>query len=67
MTEQKSLTISGLLRSKQAAVYLGISAWKLRQLVNTGRLAVVQYEDGAPWLFRPADLDAYISANLRVL
>jgi len=46
-----------LLRTKQAAAYLGVSAWKLRQLVWSGELAYIAASDASPWRFDLCDLD----------
>ena len=54
-----------LLRTKQAAEYLSLSPWKLRQLIAYGRLPVVQAEEGAPFLLDIRDLDGYIERNKR--
>jgi excisionase family DNA binding protein len=54
-----------LLRTKEAARYLSISPWKLRNLVATGRLPVVQDAEGAPFLLDVQDLDAYVDQNKR--
>jgi len=54
-----------LLRTKQAAEYLSLSPWKLRQLISYGRLPVVQAEEGAPFLLDIRDLDGYIERNKR--
>jgi len=52
-----------LLRTKQAAAYLGVSAWKVRQLAQDGELAYVAAEEGSPWRFDLCDLDAYIERH----
>jgi len=49
---------SRLLRASQAAAYLGISAWKLRQLVTYGRFPVVQDADGGPFRLDVRNLDS---------
>ena len=54
-----------LLRTKQAAEYLSLSPWKLRQLIAYGHLPVVQAEEGAPFLLDIRDLDGYIERNKR--
>jgi excisionase family DNA binding protein len=54
-----------LLRTKQAAEYLSLSPWKLRQLIAYGQLPVVQAEEGAPFLLDIRDLDGYIERNKR--
>ena len=51
-----------LVRIKEAAVYLGMSTWKLRDLVQQGRLPVICGEGTyAPWLFDVRDLDDFVN------
>lgn len=52
-----------LLRTKQAAAYLGVSAWKIRQLAQDGKLAYFAADEGSPWRFDLCDLDAYIERH----
>jgi excisionase family DNA binding protein len=54
-----------LLRTRDAAQYLSISSWKLRRLIQDGRLPVVQDGDGSPFLLDVRDLDGYIERNKR--
>jgi excisionase family DNA binding protein len=54
-----------LLRTKEAAEYLGLSPWKLRRLIQSGQLPVVQDADGSPFLLDLRDLDGYIDRNKR--
>jgi excisionase family DNA binding protein len=54
-----------LLRLKTAAVYLSLSPWKLRSLIQDGRLPVVQDMEGSPFLLDVRDLDAFIERNKR--
>jgi excisionase family DNA binding protein len=54
-----------LLRTKQAAEYLNLSPWKLRQLIAYGQLPVVQAAEGSPFLLDIRDLDGYIERNKR--
>jgi len=57
-----------LVKTRQAAEYLGISQWKLRNLVQQGLLLFI--EDGgvtSPWRFDVRDLDAYIEKSRRTL
>lgn len=57
-----------LVKTKQAAEYLAISQWKLRNLVQQGSLAYVVDAGGtSPWRFDLRDLDAYIERSRRVL
>ena len=57
-----------LVKTKQAAAYLAISEWKLRNLVQLGLIPYI--EDGrgtSPWRFDIRDLDEYIQRSRRVL
>ena len=55
-----SATGKRLVRLKEAAAYLSLSPWKLRNLVWAGRLPVVQDCEGSPFLFDQYDLDSYV-------
>lgn len=60
-TKSGTLLSPRLVRIKNAAAYLGISTWKLRDLVQQGRLPVLRGEGKyAPWLFDVRDLDAFV-------
>ena len=52
-----------LLRTKEAATYLGVSAWKLRRLVTNSRLPYVNDRDGSPWRFDLCDLENYVEGS----
>jgi excisionase family DNA binding protein len=54
-----------LLRTRDAAQYLSISSWKLRRLIQDGRLPVVQDGEGSPFLLDVRDLDGYVERNKR--
>lgn len=54
-----------LMRVKEAANYLSMSAWKVRKLIQAGRLPVIQDGDGAPFLLDVRDLDGYVERNKR--
>jgi len=57
-----------LVKTKQAAEYLAISQWKLRNLVQQGLIPYVEDGGGtSPWRFDVRDLDAYIKRSRRVL
>lgn len=55
-----------LLRLKTAAVYLSLSPWKLRALIQDGKLPVVQDAEGSPFLLDVRDLDAFVERNKRM-
>ncbi len=42
-----------------------MSPWKLRRLIQEGRLPVVQDADGSPFLLDVRDLDAYVERSKR--
>jgi Helix-turn-helix domain len=46
---------------------LGLSIWKLRRLAQEGKIPVVQYADGVPWLFDLRDLDRWIDQNKQII
>jgi excisionase family DNA binding protein len=55
-----------LLKSKEAAKYLGMSTWKLRNLTQQGRIPYIPGESStAPWLYDREDLDKYIRSAKR--
>ena len=54
-----------LMRIKEASTYLSLSPWKLRQLVQSGKLPVVQDAEGSPFLLDVRDLDGYVERNKR--
>ena len=52
---------AALLTAEQAAQYLNISIWTIRQWVSQRRIPVVKL--GRATRFNPADLAAYIAAH----
>jgi excisionase family DNA binding protein len=57
-----------LVKTKQAAEYLAISEWKLRNLVQLGLIPYIEDGGGtSPWRFDIRDLDEYIQRSRRVL
>jgi excisionase family DNA binding protein len=53
------------MRIKEASSYLSLSPWKLRQLIQCGKLPVVQDTDGSPFLLDVRDLDGYVERSKR--
>ena len=49
-----------LIRLKEAAFYLGMSEWTIRQMAHAGQLKFIQRESGSPMLFDRNDLDTWI-------
>jgi excisionase family DNA binding protein len=66
---QTTINASGktkrLLRTREAAQYLSLSPWKLRKLIQDGKLPVVQDGAGVPFLLDIRDLDGYVERNKR--
>jgi len=56
-----------LLKTRDAAHYLSISAWKLRNLVQTGEIACIMGDVTGPWLFDIRDLDNWIERRKQTL
>ena len=54
-----------LFRLKMASEYLSLSPWKLRRLIQEGRLPVVQDCEGGPFLLDVRDLDGFVERNKR--
>jgi len=52
-----------LLRTKEAAQYLGMSPGKLRRLTQYGELPIIQHDERAPWLYDLRDLDEHIEKS----
>jgi excisionase family DNA binding protein len=62
---QTKLTSPRLFRLKTASEYLSLSPWKLRRLIQEGRLPVIQDCDGGPFLLDVRDLDGFVERNKR--
>ena len=56
-----------LLKTRDAARYLGVSAWKLRNIVQAGELACIVGDGTSPWLFDLRDLDDWIERRKQTL
>jgi excisionase family DNA binding protein len=52
-----------VLKTNDAAAYLGISAWKLRNMVQSGEIAYIAGDGTSPWLFDKQDLDRWIETR----
>lgn len=52
-----------LLRTKDAAKYLGMSPGKLRLITQRGELPIIQHDERAPWLYDVRDLDEHIEKS----
>lgn len=56
-----------MLKTKQAAHYLNVSAWKLRNIVQSGEIACIIGDGTSPWLFDIHDLNDWIEKHKRTL
>ncbi len=54
-----------LLRTRDAAAYLGCSPWKIRRLVQDGVLPYIPASDFGAWWFDVNDLDHYVESQKR--
>lgn len=55
------------LKTRQAAEYLGVSQWKLRNLVQVGEISCILGDGTSPWLFDKRDLDRWIDRSKKTL
>lgn len=62
---QTRATNPRLFRLKRASEYLSLSPWKMRRLIQEGRLPVVQDCEGGPFLLDVRDLDGFVERNKR--
>jgi excisionase family DNA binding protein len=53
-----------LLKTKQAAEYIAVSSWKLRELVHEEKLPLVSLDED--WRFDIRDLDKFIESRRQV-
>ncbi len=51
--------------SRMLRRYLSLSPWKLRQLIQCGKLPVVRDTDGSPFLLDVRDLDGFVERSKR--
>lgn len=56
-----------LLTLKQAAQYLGLTVWAMRERIWAGQIPVVQFPDGRKQYVDRQDLDIFIEKNKRVI
>jgi excisionase family DNA binding protein len=55
-----------LLTLPQSVTYIGLPAWKLRQLIHDGKLPIVELNEGQKFWIDRRDLDALVERNKRV-
>ena len=56
-----------LLPLKQAAEWLGLTVWALRERIWAGQIPVVQFPGGRKQFIDTKDLEAFISENKRTI
>jgi hypothetical protein len=52
-----------MLKTNDAAAYLSISPWKLRNLVQSGEVSYIPGDGTSPWLFDKLELDRWIESR----
>jgi excisionase family DNA binding protein len=55
------------LKTNDAAAYLGVSSWKLRNLVQAGEIPCIFGDGTSPWLFDVQDLNKWVETQKRTL
>jgi len=61
--QQAAALVKRLVTTKEAAQYLGMSDWSIRQLVRSGKLPVVSGCEECNWRFDVHDLNEYVDNN----
>jgi len=56
-----------LLPLKQAAVYMGLTVWGLRERIWAGQLPVIQFPGGRKQYIDTKDIEKFIEKNKRVI
>ena len=56
-----------LLPLKQAAQWLGLTVWAMRERIWAGDIPVVQFPGGRKMFIDVQDMEAFISANKRTI
>jgi excisionase family DNA binding protein len=51
------------LKTNEAAAYLGVSPWKLRNLVQAGEISYIAGDGTSPWLFDKQELDQWVETR----
>ncbi len=51
------------LKTNDAAAYIGVSPWKLRNLVQAGEISYIAGDATSPWLFDKQELDQWIETR----
>jgi excisionase family DNA binding protein len=51
------------LKTNEAAAYLGVSPWKLRNLVQAGEISYIAGDGTSPWLFDKQELDHWVETR----
>jgi excisionase family DNA binding protein len=67
MTKGPAIPTNRLLRLREAAEYLSLSPWKMRNLIQSAELPIIQTGANAPWLLDRLDLDQWIERKKRTL
>jgi excisionase family DNA binding protein len=63
MGRQTATLVKRLVTTKEAAKYLAMSDWSIRQLVRLGKLPIVSGCEECNWRFDVRDLDEYVDSN----
>ena len=51
------------LKTNEAAAYLGVSPWKLRNLMQSGETRCIAGNGTSPWLFDKQELDHWVETR----
>lgn len=62
-----SPTVPRLLTLKEAAEYMGLTVWALRERIWAGHIPVVQFPGGRKMYIDVSDIDDFINKHKRVI
>ena len=62
-SDRKQAVAPRVLKTNDAAAYLGVSAWKLRNLVQSGEVSYIPGDGTSPWLFDKLELDRWVETR----
>jgi hypothetical protein len=52
-----------LVRLREGALYLSLSPWALRRIIQAGQIPVVKVGDNTPWLVDLEDLNQWVDQH----
>jgi hypothetical protein len=67
VTKTQGIAYPRLLPLKDAASWLGLTVWAMRERIWSGQIPVVQFQGGRKQYIDTHDLEAFIQTNKRTI